>query len=55
MLADFQLVAGIAFLLHRFFAGLSNSIVPIAMIMIVELLGPKRAVIGIVFVPGESC
>lgn len=50
----FQEVARNAFTIHRFFAGLGNSIVPIAMVMAVELLGPKHAVIGIVFIPGES-
>lgn len=39
---------------HRFLYGLAISIIPIARIMAVELLGPKHAVIGIVFLPGES-
>ncbi|CAN0413405.1 unnamed protein product [Pylaiella littoralis] len=40
-------------LASRFFFGIANSIFPMARIMAVELLGPKHAVIGIVFLPGS--
>lgn len=38
----------------RFLFGLANCLVPIARIIVVELLGPKRAVIGIAVLPGEN-
>ncbi|CAN0336641.1 unnamed protein product, partial [Scytosiphon promiscuus] len=37
----------------RFLFGLMNCLVPIARIIVVELLGPKRAVIGIAVLPGS--
>ncbi|CAM9164870.1 unnamed protein product, partial [Hapterophycus canaliculatus] len=37
----------------RFLFGLCNCLFPIARILVVELLGPKRAVIGIVVLPGS--
>lgn len=39
---------------RRFLFGLFTSIVPIAKIMVAELLGPEKAVIGMTFIPGES-
>lgn len=38
---------------HRFFFGLANSIIPVARIMAVELLGPEKSVVGIALLPGK--
>ncbi|CAM9838758.1 unnamed protein product [Ectocarpus sp. 8 AP-2014] len=41
-----------AAMISRFLFGLANSIIPVARIMAVELLGPDKAVVGIALLPG---
>ena len=38
----------------RFFLGLTDCLVPIARIMVPEILGPAKAVIGMALIPGEQ-
>ncbi|CAM9676807.1 unnamed protein product [Ectocarpus sp. 6 AP-2014] len=42
-----------AAMISRFLFGLANSIIPVARIMAVELLGPDKSVVGIALLPGS--